>query len=107
MITVQAIDGATNDPLWAVAATRIDENGEPDGAGAFSNGNGVIMLPGPGTYFFEQQGYGDIAANITAPVTVALMPTTEELDEFTFYGERPSRSHWPLWILAGAILADQ
>jgi len=107
MITVQLIDGITNDHLWAVAATEIDANGNPTGAGAFSNNDGAIQLPGPGLYFFEQQGYADKAQQITAPITVELLPVTDELGEFTFTGDRPKRSHWPLWFLAGAIIADQ
>ena len=106
MITATVIDQRTRETLPGVAFTQFGSDGRPTGGGDVTNASGRVSLPDEYGYRVELLGYHDRDIT-TAPgvdILVELAEATEELDEFTVYGDRPKRSHWPLWMAAAAII---
>ena len=112
MIQVTVIDARDRGPLPGVAFTQLSPNGQPTGQGNVTNSTGVIMLPEGWRYLVELLGYQDeeiFTADVPpgSGIVVELNEAPETLDEFTVTSSRRSRSHWPLWVLAGAIIANR
>ena len=108
MIQVTVIDARDGSRLPGVAFTQLSPNGSPTGQGNVTNANGEIYVPAGWRYLVELLGYEDediITAEVPpgTGLVVQLSEAPETLDEFTFTGSRRSRSHWPLWVLAGAV----